>query len=64
MKKKILNSSTLELIESTFPQMCKSCLEQDCTGCPFREERILLEEELLQKAEPTLEKYEQLERNN
>jgi len=64
MKKIVFTASTLEFIESTFPAICKSCLEQDCTGCPFREERLELEAELLFAEEPTLEKYELLQKRN
>lgn len=54
-----LSVSTLDGFESKiFPEACKFCLEENCIGCSFREERIVLQADLLLEAEPTLEKFE------
>jgi hypothetical protein len=59
MAKLLFDTSTLDDLESKdFPEACKFCLRTDCTGCPFYEERLELEAELLLKTEPTLKKYE------
>lgn len=60
MGKIAIDFTTFELVERDFPEACKFCFEEDCTDCPFVEERLLLKEELLSAAEPTLEKYELL----
>lgn len=56
-----LDASTLQIVERGFPEACKFCLKENCSGCPFREERIELEAMLLLEEEPTLEKYELLQ---
>ena len=57
-----LDTTTLEIVKRDFPEACKFCLEDDCTEskCPFIEDRLELEAELLLNAEPTLDKYELL----
>jgi hypothetical protein len=58
MSKKAIDFTTFEIVDWDFPEACKFCFEEDCTNCPFSEERLLLEEELLSAEEPTLDKYE------
>jgi hypothetical protein len=59
MSKIVIDMSSLELIEGTeFPEACKFCLREDCTGCPFHEKRLALQAELLLEEEPTIEKFE------
>jgi len=62
MTKIALDTSTLQIVERDFPEACKFCLKDDCTEskCPFIEERLELEVELLIAAEPTLDKFELL----
>lgn len=57
MAKSSIDLSTLQIAERDFPEACKFCLKEDCSKCPFLEERIALEAELLLEAEPTLEKF-------
>ncbi len=53
-----IDTTTLEIVERDFPEACKFCLEDDCTDCTFREERLSLQTALLLEEEPTIEKYE------
>jgi hypothetical protein len=57
MAKMVLDTSTLETSERNFPEACKFCFEEDCPDCPFLEDRLILEADLLLQAEPTLETF-------
>jgi hypothetical protein len=60
MGKIAIDFTTFEIVERDFPEACKFCFEEDCNDCPFVEEKLELETELLLAAEPTLDKYELL----
>jgi len=60
MGKKVIDFTTFEIVEQDFPEACKFCFKSDCSKCPFLEERVELEAELLLANEPTLDKYELL----
>jgi hypothetical protein len=58
MAKIAIDTTVLEIVEREFPEACKFCLKENCSGCPFREERLSLQAALLLEEEPTVEKYE------
>ena len=63
MAKISIDITPFEIVERDFPEACKFCPEDDCSesNCPFLEDRLALEAELLLLEEPTLEKYELLQ---